>query len=74
MFQQIEQSALRENVTDFSTGQWESIEIPLATFDSNGLASRTNISQIILVGRTDDGAGNLVPGQATVFVDNFFFY
>lgn len=58
----------------FRQGEWNRIVVPLSAFETGGLRNRSNMSQIILVGRTDDGTGGVQPGEATVFFDNIFFY
>ena len=46
-----------------TTGEWVTLDIPLANFA--GLTSRTNLSQMIIVGQPT--------GSATVWVDNVYF-
>lgn len=46
-------------------GQWNNIAIPISFFTSNGMTTRTTLSQLIF---------SAVPvGSATVFVDNVYF-
>ncbi len=56
-----------EHQVDFEMpekGKWVSLDIPLSAFE--GLTTRKNIAQLILVGRPT--------GSNTVFVDNVYFY
>jgi hypothetical protein len=56
-----------EHQVDFPTpanGQWVSLDIPLSQFE--GLTTRNNIAQFILVGQPT--------GATTVYVDNMYFY
>ncbi len=52
---------------------WYTLEIPLTDFTDLNLGSLTNISQIIIVGRSLDVNGSPVPGQSTFFIDNIVF-
>ncbi len=52
-----------------TTGAWVSYDVPLADFVTAGLTNRASLQQMIVVGRV---AG--VPGLATVYLDNIYFY
>ncbi|MGI9270543.1 MAG: hypothetical protein ACR2QT_02115 [Woeseiaceae bacterium] len=47
-------------------GEWISIDVALADLQAAGLASLTDLNQLIIVGQP--------PGAATVFIDNLYFY
>ena len=52
-----------------TTGAWVSYDVPLADFVAAGLTNRASLQQMVVVGRV---AG--VPGLATVYLDNIYFY
>jgi hypothetical protein len=52
-----------------TTGVWVSYDVPLADFVAAGLTNRASLQQMIVVGRV---AG--VPGLATIYLDNIYFY
>ena len=52
-----------------TTGAWVSYDVPLADFVTAGLTNRASLQQMVVVGRV---AG--VPGLATVYLDNIYFY
>ncbi|NQW63871.1 MAG: Ig-like domain-containing protein, partial [Deltaproteobacteria bacterium] len=52
-----------------TTSGWVSYDLPLSAFVSAGLTNRAHLSQLILVGRVDG-----VPGVASAYIDNFYFY
>ncbi len=49
-----------------TTGQWVSLDIPLADMQAAGLASLADLNQMVFSATT--------PGEVTVFVDNLYFY
>ena len=52
-----------------STGAWVSYDVPLADFAAAGLTNRASLQQMIVVGRVEG-----VPGLATIYLDNIYFY
>lgn len=60
---------IRFNGNTFTTGQWVSLDIPLANF---GLTSKTNLGQMLFI---TDGTNPTIPGSITdVLVDNIYLY
>jgi uncharacterized protein YjdB len=49
-----------------TAGQWISLDLPLASFDSAGLASRQHLAQIVIAGHPQSGN--------TLFLDNVYFH